>query len=281
MSRPGGATKRPPGSQRSTKPHPEPVVRRWPRRVAVGLLAVLVFGIGLAWPILVRPALVIGQDAISNRASTAVQPELVDAGGWAILARPPEGVVDRGFLLVLYPGALVRPQAYEWLARRLAADGILTVIPEFSFDLPITDPNRANQLVSKFGVDRKLVLAGHSLGGVMAAQYLSDQAEFGSRPAAGLILLAAYPAGGNDLSGADLPVLSVQAEHDQVIDAAALADGWNRLPADTRRVVLTGAVHSFFGRYGAQSGDGVATVSRTTAENQLVAALEAFLAELG
>ena len=197
------------------------VLRRVLKIVGLVLAVVVAFGIGWAWPILVRPPLVIGQDAITDAASRAVVPVVEDAGGAAIVARPPDGVAERDVLVVINPGGLVRPQAYEWLARSLASDGYLTVIPEFSFDLAVTDPDRADTLIARYGEGKKVVVAGHSLGGAMAAQYAADRERAGSG-LAGLILMAAYPADSADLSGADLPVLSLLGENDQVVNRDAL-----------------------------------------------------------
>lgn len=245
---------------------------------AVGLLLGLavVFGIGWAWPILVRPPLVVGQDAITDAASTRVEVSVEDAGGRTIVARPPAGTPDRDLLVIVYPGALVRPQAYEWLARALATDGYLTVIPEFSFDLAVVDAGRAETLIERYGQGRRTALAGHSLGGAMAAQYAADH----PGGLAGLVLLAAYPGDSAELSTSGLPVVSLVGEHDEVVNADALAAAWQRLPSDTRRVVIAGGVHSFFGRYGPQAGDGVPTVSRAVAEQQIAATLRDFLSGL-
>lgn len=256
-------------------------MRRALKAVGLLVLVALAFGVGLVWPILVRPALVVGQDAVTDTASAEVAVEVEDAGGRALVARPPAAVGETDLLVVVYPGGLVRPQAYEWLARRLAAAGHVTVIPEFSFDLAVTDADRADTLIARLGSGKRVVLAGHSLGGAMAAQYTAARvAEGADRPAA-LILMAAYPPSGSDLSGSGLPVLSLLAEHDDVVDAGALEAGWALLPADARRVVVTGAVHSFFGRYGPQSGDGTPTVPRVAAETQISQAVEEFLADLG
>lgn len=234
----------------------------------------LMFAVGWGWPILVRGPLVVGQDAITDAASATVSVSVEQAGGRTIVARPPAGVAERDVLVVVYPGALVRPQAYEWLARVLAAQGYLTVIPEFSFDLAVTDPDRAGALIERYSAGRRVVLAGHSLGGAMAAQYAAGH----TAELAGLVLLAAYPGDAADLSHSDLPVLSLLGEHDEVVDAAALADAWTRLPSATRRVTVTGGVHAFFGRYGPQDGDGSPTVARSAAEAQISRAIEEFLA---
>ncbi len=254
-------------------------MRRALKAVGLLLLVGLAFGAGWAWPILVRPPLVIGQDAITDAASRAVVPVVEDAGGRTIVARPAGGVAERDVLVVVYPGGLVRPQAYEWLARALAAQGYVTVIPEFSFDLAVTDPDRADTLIARYGDGKQVVVAGHSLGGAMAAQYAADRERAGSG-LAGLILMAAYPAESADLAQADLPVLSVLGEADAVVNREALDAAWARLPADTEQVVVAGGVHSSFGRYGPQAGDGLPGVPRVTAETQILQAVDAFLAGL-
>lgn len=246
----------------------------------VGLLLVvgLAFGVGWAWPILVRPLLVLGQDAITDAATVAVTPTLEDASGPVIVVRPPAGTPSRDVLIVFYPGGLVRPQAYEWQARVLATHGYTTVIPEFAFDLAVTNSGRATALIERYGAGQQVVLAGHSLGGAMAAQYLADELRSGRQPAAGLILEASYPPDGADLTGASLRTLSLRAEHDGVADAAKVTAGMALLPSGSREVVVPGAVHSFFGRYGPQSGDGVPTVSRADAEVAITGSVLEFLA---
>ena len=256
-------------------------MRRALKAVGLLVLVALAFGVGLAWPVLVRPALVVGQDAVTDPGSAEVAVEVEDAGGRVLVARPPASVTETDLLVVIYPGGLVRPQAYEWLARRLAAAGHLTVVPEFSFDLAVTDVDRADTLIARFGSGKRVVLAGHSLGGAMAAQYTAARVAEGTDAPAGLILMAAYPPSGADLSGSGLPVLSLLAEHDEVVDAAGVEAGWALLPPGTGRVVVAGAVHSFFGRYGPQSGDGTPSVPRVAAETRISQAVEEFLAGLG
>ncbi|AMD88189.1 hypothetical protein AXF14_12110 [Actinomyces radicidentis] len=54
----------------------------------------------------------------------------------------------------------------------------------------------------------------------------------------------------------------------------------NLLPAGTRFVEVDGAVHADFGDYGPQDGDGEPTTSRTSAQEQIVAASQALLSGL-
>ena len=245
-------------------------MRRLLKVLLVVLVGLLGYGVGLAQPHVLRPPLVPGQDAAGDPAGARAVVSLDDVGGRVLSVRPEAGA---DILFVLYPGGLVRPQAYEWLGRALAGRGVHTVIPEFPVDLAVLDAGRAQRLVDHYAAGRPVVVGGHSLGGAMAAAWASDHPE----AVAGLVLLAAYPPDGDDLTAAGVPALVLQAEHDLVADADAVRGGLDRLPAGTDLVVVEGAVHSFFGRYGPQAGDGIPTVSRAEAEASIVAALTDFL----
>lgn len=252
--------------------------RRW---IAIVVALVVGFGVATALPYVMRPPLVVGQDAITDAATVAVPVTLDDAGGEVIVARPPSGVAESDLLVVVYPGGLVRPQAYEWLARALAARGHVTVIPEMPLDLAVLAADRASVLIDRYGAGKKVVLAGHSLGGAMASQYVADQIKAGRSDAvAGLVLMAAYPPDGVDFSGTALKAVSFRAENDGVADRAAVEGALAVLPDGTDLVVVPGAVHSFFGRYGPQSGDGIPTTSRADAEKVIRTATLEFLAGL-
>lgn len=106
----------------------------------------------------------------------------------------------------------------------------------------------------------------------MAAQYAADHKDV----VTGLVMLGAYPPDRADLGDAPFAALTLLAEHDQVLDADAQAASLDRLPPVHEEVVITGAVHSFFGRYGPQAGDGVPTVTRAEAERQITATLSRF-----
>lgn len=248
------------------------------KRVRSILLLVLVglLGYGIAWvqPFVARPALMVGQDAISDAASAQARVSVDDVGGRVLSIKP--ATSDGDLLLVLYPGGLVRPQAYEWLGRALAEHGVHTVIPEFFADLAVTGKDRADGLIARYAAGRPVVIGGHSLGGAMAADYASRHAD----QLSGLILLAAYPAGGVDLTTTRFGGLSLLAEHDQVADAAKVRAGMTQLSPSSRLEVVPGAVHAFFGRYGPQQGDGVPTVRRAEAEQDIIDRIVAYLSPI-
>jgi len=248
-----------------------PRVRFW-----LWLILALVLGylIALAQGTVVRPPLVMGQDAVPPSGQVQGVTSTLENEGGTFIDIKPAGAAKT--LLVYYPGGLVRPQAYEWLGRALAADGVQTVIPVFPLDLAVTGINRADALIKKFGAGKTVVIAGHSLGGAMAAQYAKGHTD----QLSGMILMGAYPAGNVSLKDTRLLVLSLLAEHDGVADPAEVRDGLNRLPASAQLMVIPGSVHSFFGRYGPQKGDGLPTVTHAAAEDEILSAVRAFLATL-
>lgn len=220
-----------------------------------------------------RPPLVLGQDSVTTPASRSARVTLQDDGGHFINILPARG--EAHTLLVFYPGGRVRPQAYEWLGRALAQEGVQTIIPVFGLDLAVLGVNRADRLIDRYGKRKRIYVGGHSLGGAMAAQYAAKKA---SR-LDGLILEAAYPARSTSLRNTNLKVLSLLAQNDGVAQPAEVRDGLKRLPPGTRLVTIPGSVHSFFGRYGPQKGDGLPGVSRAEAEARVLQAVRTFLKE--
>ncbi len=245
-------------------------MRRAARVVLVLLVGLLGYGIGVAQPYVLRPPLVVGQDAVTGTASQGVVASLDDVGGRVLSIRP---AGDASVLFVLYPGGLVRPQAYEWLGRELASHGVHTVIPEFTFDLAVTDIDRADELIEHYAEGRPIMVGGHSLGGAMAASYAADNDD----TVAGLVLMAAYPPENTSLAGAPFSAISLLAEHDAIAEGDDVRGGMARLPRDSELIVIPGAVHSFFGRYGPQNDDGIPTVARFEAEAAIVEALTAYV----
>lgn len=166
----------------------------------------------------------------------------------------------------------MRPQAYEWLGVALAPYGVRTLIPVFPFDLAVTAPNRAEKLLS-LSEGKNVVVGGYSLGGAMAARFALRHPE----AVTGLVLMGAFSAESNDLSTLPLDVLILAAEHDGLVTLAEVRAGLTRLPETSQLTVIEGSVHSFFGRYGSQRGDGLPSVTRAAAERQITAALRGFL----
>ena len=181
---------------------------------------------------------------------------------------------DADILFIFYPGGLVRPQAYEWLGTVLAPIGVRTLIPEMPLDLAVTAINRADRLIEKYPA-QTVIIGGHSLGGAMAARYALKHAD----KLDGLVLMGAFSAANDDLSGLDLATLVLAAENDGLATLAEIREGLSRLP-EPQLVEIPGAVHAFFGRYGPQQGDGIPSVTRGQAEDDIATLLRSYFERL-
>ena len=223
--------------------------RRWPRRLALTLLAVVA-------------ACAIGFFAYASDyyhacdAARDLESALVDAGelvetSGSIAVGDSHAEVGISF----YPGAKVEPAAYVPLASKLADEGYYCVIEKMPFNLAFFNIDAASSARAEAPDVQEWWLAGHSLGGVAAAQYASSH----ENDVRGVIFLASYSA--VDLSGTDMDCLTVYGEADGVINRAALADNAGNLPASARTVVIEGGNHAGFGDYGAQKGDGSPSLS--------------------
>ena len=207
--------------------------RKWPKRLAIAMLAVII-------------AAVVGFFAYTSdyyrpgEIATGLSEELAASGG---LRETNVGITlgeaDAEVGIVLYPGAKVDPRAYVPLAQELASKGYYCVIAKMPFNLAF------------FGIDvHEWWIAGHSLGGAMAAQFASTHAD----ELEGVLLLAAYAA--TDLSASGLTVETAYGSNDGVLNRDALEQNAANLPSGSRTDVIEGGNHAGFGDYGPQNGDG-------------------------
>lgn len=199
----------------------------------------------------------------------------VEAGDWLVF-RPANTEPTTG--LILYPGGLVPPAAYAPLAHELAANGYLVVIVPMPLNLAVTAPGRADEVIAAFPEIETWAIAGHSLGGAMAAQFVYDN------PGAvdGLIMLAAYPPNSAELRDRDIPVLSIFATLDGLSTPADIELAAPLLPADTLYAPVHGGNHSQFGYYadGQQSGDNPPNIAHWGQQQVILQAILNFLPTL-
>ena len=157
--------------------------------------------------------------------------------------------------MIFYPGGKVEYTAYASLLESLAQENILTVLVKMPFNLAVMDINAAEGIKENFTEIDNWYMAGHSLGGSMAASYISSHTEDFD----GLVMLAAYSTA--DLGGTDVAVLSVYGSNDGVMDMKKYSDYYHNLPQDTTEIVIEGGCHAYFGSYGLQEGDGEAAIT--------------------
>ena len=166
-------------------------------------------------------------------------------------------------MIIFYPGALVAPESYSSWAQTVAKAGYPVYILKMPLDLAILAPNRGEKVLSEQS-NRDYIIGGHSLGGVMASRFAREH----DKQLRGVFFLASYPDEKGSLADKNIPVLSLTAENDHVLNHDAYQKAKKELPKNTDYQEIAGGNHAGFGSYGAQKGDGKSTIHD---QNQQVA----------
>ena len=156
--------------------------------------------------------------------------------------------------LIFYPGAKVEAIAYAPLLKLIAENGIDCFLVKMPCNLAFFGMNKADDIMADYSYEH-WYLAGHSLGGAMAASYAGKHLN----DLDGLILLASYST--SDLTKAVFPVISIYGSNDGVLNMDKVVTSRDLMPADYSEHVIEGGNHAGFGSYGAQKGDHDASIS--------------------
>lgn len=223
-------------------------VRKWPKRVVITLLVVIVLCCADFF-VYVSDYYHAGPVAESDM-NEQMSLGLIQENDTQISV----GSRDAQVGIILYPGAKVDPKAYVPLAEELADRGYYCAIVKMPFNLAFFGIDSANTVINSApGVDLWWI-AGHSLGGAMAAQYASNHTD----ALEGLFLLAAYST--TDLSGSSLTVNILYGSNDGVLNRDALNANAGNMPAESGTYVINGGNHAGFGDYGPQEDDGESSI---------------------
>lgn len=155
--------------------------------------------------------------------------------------------------LVFYPGAKVDETAYAPMLHLLAEQGMDVCLVKMPFHLAIFGANKASTVIEQLDYENWYI-GGHSLGGAMAADYAADHGD----GLAGVILFAAYPTKQLDRS---LKEISIYGSEDGVLNMDKVDSGKAYAPDEYLEYKIDGGNHAQFGNYGAQKGDGTASIS--------------------
>lgn len=251
--------------------------------ISAGLIFTAVF---VGWSVVAyRPS----DDA---KAAIASDPDVVvehDAGVWTFrAARTSPGAADDQPAhddampaLVFFPGSLVDPVAYAPLARAVARAGY----PAYIIELPRRGAfggatsaalhSRLSRVLADVHtarpeVARRWVVAGHSLGAVVASNVAAATPD----GLHGVVLIGSSHPRDVDLSALSLPVTKIVGTRDGLASKAEVDANRGKVPMSTRWEWIEGGNHSQFGWYGFQPGDRPATID---AETQRAAMIRAVL----
>ena len=184
--------------------------------------------------------------------------------------------IDKGLFLdgpgnessiIFYPGAKIEYTSYLPLFMDLANDGVDCFLVEMPMNLAILDSNGADAIIddANYTYD-KWYIAGHSLGGSMAASYIKNH----PNKTDGLILLAAYSV--DDLG--NVPVLSIYGSNDKNLNKVTYDESKGLIDGNLTEYVIDGGNHAQFASYGIDKKDGKATISpeeqRKQTENEIL-----------
>ena len=178
--------------------------------------------------------------------------------------------------LIFYPGARVHPVSYAPAARAIAEEGYLTVIVPMPLNLAVLSPNRAEAIIAAHPEIETWVIAGHSLGGSMAAQFANTH----RNDIRGVILWAAYPGVNTSLRNGGQIVQVVYGTRDCISTPDEVLATRSRLPEDVEVIAIDGGNHLQFGWYEGQMGSCAPAISLEDQQATAIAAAVDFLDDL-
>ena len=173
----------------------------------------------------------------------------------AILFTPTNQPIKAG--IIFYPGGKVEYTSYAPLLYEFAKSGLACIIGKMPFNLAVFSPNKADSLVKYLPKNIDLYIGGHSLGGVIACNYVENHPSTFK----GLFLLGSYST--VNLSKLDLRVVSLYGEFDNVLNMKKYTKSisQNLYPDTFNEYIIYGGNHSGFAYYGPQKGDGEAKIT--------------------
>lgn len=199
---------------------------------------------------------------ISTEAVTVVE----ESGSIAFVPNNANGVG-----VIFYPGGKVEYTAYSRTMHALAEQGVTTIIVKMPFNLAMFNVNGADAVVEAYTTIERWYMAGHSLGGVFASEYMMNAEEIFE----GMVFMASYP--NSDFSELPVKMLSINGTNDTVLNSEAFTEALVKFSENTTFIAIEGGNHAQFGDYGHQKGDSIATITRDEQQKQLVDAMIEFL----
>ena len=219
--------------------------RKWLPVIITGFVFVLIFTVAVIY---INDYYEADYIKIQGNKHENIETIKVDDG---FTAYAPQGEAKAG--LIFYPGAKVEYTAYQPLLEECAEQGILCIVVEMPCNLAFFGINKALRVVELYPEIENWYIGGHSLGGTMAASCASIHSEIFK----GVVLLGSY----STANISTLPTISIVGSEDRVLDTERYKKNKANLPEDYSEFVIEGGNHAYFGMYGEQKGDGIATIS--------------------
>ncbi len=178
-------------------------------------------------------------------------------------------------VVIFYPGAMVETEAYVPLCRKIADNGIQVYLIKMPWRLASKGYNKPKELNFFNDSTKNYILAGHSQGGKMAAQFVYENPKLIDK----LILIGTTHPRDISLAEFEIPILKIYGSKDGVADEKAIFENKSKLPKSAKFSCIEGANHAQFGYYGFQLGDDKANISREQQQKQTLAEILKFINE--
>jgi dienelactone hydrolase len=167
-------------------------------------------------------------------------------GGWLFRPDQPNG---RG--IVIWHGALIKPQSYAKTAAFFAQRGYTVLLPYGGTTrLPIMALAATAARMQALALDTWFSI-GHSMGGMASMEFVQSHPEVPITAAA--MWACSIP---SDYSTVSTPILFLWGDHDDLLPESRFEGGKEKLPADVIYRTVAGANHKDFAMYGHQFLDG-------------------------
>lgn len=176
--------------------------------------------------------------------------------------------------IIFFQGGLADPKAYAPLCRKLAENGFTCHLIKMDWRLPQYDYKKVTELFDL--ANANFVIGGHSQGGKMAAQLVYENPNVFK----GLFLFGTSHPRDIDMSDQNIRCLKLYAEKDGLASVDEVLENRNRLPANTKLVLIKRGNHSQFGYLGKLFMDNSADISLEEQQHQTLEYLIDFLKQI-
>lgn len=173
--------------------------------------------------------------------------------------------------IIFYPGGKTTASTFAPLMRQFAEQGFYAVITPMPLKTAFLGIDKANAVIAQNPSIKHWYIAGHSLGGVAAAEYVKAAPQ----SVIGLLLWASYP--GSDISKLTLAVHSLSADNDLQSTPEKIALNKAKLPTQTVYQVLENGNHWQYGHYQNKLNEQQNLLSRAEQQQQIVLATMHFI----
>ncbi len=178
------------------------------------------------------------------------------------------------FEIIFLQGALTDPKAYAPLCRKLAESGFTCHLLKSPWRIPSYNYQRICGLFNL--KQNNYVIGGHSQGGKIASQLVYENPDAFK----GLFLLGTSHPRDLDLSGQNIPCVKIYAENDGLASMKEVLQNANKLPADSKLIMIKGGNHSQFGYLGHLLMDHSADISLKEQQQKTIDELLYFFNEI-